>query len=59
MAVARVVMTQLLEALRDLHAIRVVHRDVKPANLVLVEHERRLKVRRRRSDTLTRREVGR
>jgi serine/threonine protein kinase len=58
-AVARVVMTQLLEALRDLHAIRVVHRDVKPANLVLVEHERRLKVRRRRSDTLTRREVGR
>ena len=53
------VMTQLLEALRDLHAIRVVHRDVKPANLVLVEHERRLKVRRRRSDTLTRREVGR
>jgi serine/threonine protein kinase len=38
------VMTQLFECLRDLHAAGLVHRDVKPANIVFAEDEKRFKL---------------
>jgi hypothetical protein len=44
LAVAQTVMAQLLESLRQLHAAGLVHRDVKPLNLVLDERLRVFKL---------------
>lgn len=42
--VVQVVVTQILEALRQLHAIGLVHRDVKPLNIILCEQTKRMKL---------------
>lgn len=42
--VVRTVMRQLFECLDDLHGAGLVHRDVKPANLVFSESQKRFKV---------------
>jgi hypothetical protein len=44
LAVAQTVMRQVLEALRQMHAVGLVHRDVKPLNLVLDEARRCFKL---------------
>ena len=41
---AQTVMRQVLQALHQLHAVGLVHRDVKPLNLVLDESSRRFKL---------------
>ena len=44
LAVAQTVMAQLLEALRQMHGAGLVHRDVKPLNLVLDERARQFRL---------------
>jgi serine/threonine protein kinase len=44
LVVAQLVTSQLLASLRAVHAVGLVHRDVKPLNLVLDERERRFKL---------------
>ena len=39
----RVIMQQILEGLKSMHAVGIVHRDVKPQNLILAEGDNRLK----------------
>merc|ERR1719506_3692944 len=39
----RMIMQQILEGLKSMHAVGIVHRDVKPQNLILAEGDRRLK----------------
>jgi len=44
LVLAQTVMKQLLQALQQLHTVGLVHRDVKPLNLVLDERQRRFKL---------------
>jgi serine/threonine protein kinase len=39
----RMIMQQILEGLKSMHAVGIVHRDVKPQNIILAEGDRRLK----------------
>ena len=39
----RAIMQQILEGLKAMHAVGIVHRDVKPQNLILAEADNRLK----------------
>lgn len=43
-ATVKTILTQLLEALKALHATGIVHRDIKPQNCILSEEDRKIKL---------------